>query len=72
MAAAGEGQVPGLEELLKLKHDIKNQLSNIQLALEGIRYEVEDQDSDMSLYIDSMLKSAQKIDRLLDIIPHEN
>lgn len=71
MATEGKGQVPDLEALLKLKHDIKNQLSNIQLALEGIRYEMEDQEGDMFLYMDSMMKSAQKIDRLLDVIPHE-
>ncbi|RYD90042.1 MAG: hypothetical protein EOP54_24600 [Sphingobacteriales bacterium] len=71
MATEGEGQVPDLEALLKLKHDIKNQLSNIHLALEGIRYEMEDQEGDMFLYMDSMMKSAQKIDRLLDVIPHE-
>jgi nitrogen-specific signal transduction histidine kinase len=27
--------------LRMLKHDIRNQLSNIQLALEGLKYEVE-------------------------------
>ncbi|RYU89553.1 hypothetical protein EWM62_14645 [Mucilaginibacter terrigena] len=49
-----------------LKHDIKNQLSNIQLALEGLRYEVEDNNSDLNLYLDSLTQSAQKIDKLLE------
>ena len=59
---------PDAEALQTLKHDIKNQLSNIHLALEGMRYEVEDAGGDMGLYIESMLRSAQKIDQLLDII----
>ncbi|MCQ6961346.1 hypothetical protein [Mucilaginibacter aquariorum] len=49
-----------------LKHDIKNQLSNIQLALEGLKYEVDDQNSDLDLYLDSMAQSAAKIDTLLN------
>jgi signal transduction histidine kinase len=49
-----------------LKHDIKNQLSNIQLALEGLKYEVDDKNSDLGLYLDSMAQSAAKIDRLLN------
>ncbi|MET3977644.1 nitrogen-specific signal transduction histidine kinase [Mucilaginibacter sp. UYP25] len=48
-----------------LKHDIKNQLSNIYLALEGLRYEVEDKGGDLELYMDSITQSAQKIDKLL-------
>jgi hypothetical protein len=66
--AGNPGNMPDAEALLTLKHDIKNQLSNITLAIEGLRYEVEDLDGDMGLYIESMLTSAQKIDRLLDII----
>jgi len=49
-----------------LKHDIRNQLSNIQLALEGLKYEVDDEGKDLSLYFDSMAQSAKKIDKLLD------
>ncbi|RWY55833.1 hypothetical protein [Mucilaginibacter gilvus] len=66
--AATTGNTPDADALLMLKHDIKNQLSNIQLAIEGLRYEVEDLDGDTSLYIESMLAAAQKIDKLLDII----
>lgn len=67
--ASSDSNMPDAEALLALKHDIKNQLSNIHLAIEGLRYEVEDLDGDTALYVDSMLASAQKIDRLLDIIP---
>jgi nitrogen-specific signal transduction histidine kinase len=66
--AASTGNMPDADALLMLKHDIKNQLSNIQLAIEGLRYEVEDLDGDTGFYIQSMLSSAQKIDKLLDII----
>nr|WP_294940775.1 hypothetical protein [uncultured Mucilaginibacter sp.] len=66
--AGNPGNMPDEEALLTLKHDIKNQLSNITLAIEGLRYEVGDIGGDMGLYIESMLTSAQKIDRLLDII----
>jgi signal transduction histidine kinase len=54
------------KELGKLKHDIRNQLSNIQLALEGMRFEVDEQNSDIALYLDSMAQSARKIDKLLE------
>lgn len=49
-----------------LKHDIRNQLSNIQLALEGLKYEVDNQKGDLDLYFDSMAQSAKKIDKLLN------
>jgi nitrogen-specific signal transduction histidine kinase len=51
-----------------LKHDIRNQLSNIHLALEGLKYEVDDQKGDLDLYFDSMSQSAKKIDKLLDVL----
>jgi signal transduction histidine kinase len=51
-----------------LKHDIKNQLSNIQLALEGLRYEIPDTDANLKLYMDSLAESARKIDELLNNI----
>lgn len=49
-----------------LRHDIKNQLSNIQLALEGLKYEVEDKGEDLELYMDSIAQSAKKIDKLFE------
>lgn len=49
-----------------LKHDIRNQLSNIQLALEGLKYEVDNPNGDLDLYFDSMAQSAKKIDKLLE------
>ncbi|MFD0766737.1 histidine kinase dimerization/phospho-acceptor domain-containing protein [Mucilaginibacter lutimaris] len=62
----GEKNMPLSQEAVDmLRHDIKNQLSNIYLALEGLRYEVEDQNGDLDLYMDSITQSAQKIDKLL-------
>jgi signal transduction histidine kinase len=52
----------------ELKHDIKNQLNNIQLALEGLRYEISDTDPNLKLYMDSLSESARKIDELLNNI----
>jgi len=63
--------MPDLQTMQMLKHDIKNQLSNITLAVEGLRYEVNDLDSDVGLYLESVLSSAQKIDQLLNIISAE-
>lgn len=48
-----------------LKHDIKNQLSNIYLALAQLRYELPDISEDCTFYIDLIHKSASKIDTLL-------
>ena len=65
--AVDEGNIPKSDtELRMLKHDVKNQLSGIQMALEGLRYEVDDMDGDFQLYIDSIAEAAHKIDKLLN------
>jgi hypothetical protein len=51
-----------------LKHDIKNQLSNIQLAVAGLKYETAYMEADSKLYIDSIADAAVKIDQLLNSI----
>ena len=38
-------------ELAVLKHDVRNQLSNIQLALEELRYEIVDPSADTIVYL---------------------
>lgn len=53
------------EDAEKVKHDIRNQLSNIQLALEALRYEIDGTNDDIKLYLDSLSQSATKIDKLL-------
>lgn len=54
------------ETLRALKHDIKNQLSNIYLAIEQLRYEIPDADTDCQFYIDLIATSATTINSLLD------
>jgi nitrogen-specific signal transduction histidine kinase len=66
MAGDGEKLPLSSKAFDMLKHDIRNQLSNIQLALEGLKYEVNDQDKDLGLYFDSMAQSAKEIDKLLN------
>jgi nitrogen-specific signal transduction histidine kinase len=53
------------DSLRMLKHDINNQLSNISLALEQLRYEIPDASEDCTFYLDSILMSSVKINTLL-------
>jgi hypothetical protein len=53
------------ETVRALKHDINNQLSNIMLALEQLKYEVPDPTEDCIFYINSISLSAAKIASLL-------
>jgi len=48
-----------------LRHDINNQLSNILLALEQLRYELPDATEDCLFYLDSISISSKKINALL-------
>ncbi len=52
-------------ELAILRHDINNQLSNILLALEQLRYEMPDATADCIFYLDSISTSTEKISALL-------
>ena len=54
-----------INSLRNLKHDISNQLSNIYLALEQLRYEIPDASEDCTFYLDSISMSSAKIDKLL-------
>lgn len=48
-----------------LQHDIKNQLSNIHLALENLRYEIANPTDDANFFMDTIFVSAAKINDLL-------
>ncbi|MDP9076647.1 MAG: hypothetical protein M3O71_04425 [Bacteroidota bacterium] len=48
-----------------LKHDVKNQLSNILLAIEQLRYEIPEPSADCIFYLDSISLSSARIDNLL-------
>ncbi|RKR81399.1 hypothetical protein BDD43_1545 [Mucilaginibacter gracilis] len=48
------------------KHDIKNQLSNITLALGQLRFEIPPDNAETQFYLDTILGSCKNIDSLLD------
>ena len=48
-----------------LRHDIKNQLSNITLIIGELKYELKDASPDCIMYLDMISQSALKIDELL-------
>ena len=54
------------ETLRVLRHDINNQLSNILLALEQLRYEIPDPSEDCIFYLNSISVSSAKINSLLN------
>lgn len=56
---------PEAEALRTLKHDIRNQLSNINLALEQMRYEMPEDSGDCPFYLDMIKASCTKITDLL-------
>jgi nitrogen-specific signal transduction histidine kinase len=49
-----------------LRHDIRNQLSNIILAAEQLRFEVPDPTDDCKFYLDAISKSCKNINAILD------
>ena len=55
----------GDDTLRTLKHDINNQLSNILLALEQLRYEIPEATEDCTFYLESISLSTKKISALL-------
>ena len=55
-------------EVRRLKHDIKNQLSNIILALSQLQFELPDASTDQQYYLDTINDSCKKINQLLNEI----
>jgi len=53
-------------QLRMLKHDIKNQLSGIIISAEQLRYELSEPSSDCLFYLDTINKSCEIIDSLLN------
>ena len=53
-------------ELRMLKHDIKNQLSNIILAIDQLRYELPEPSADCIFYMDTIAASCNNINTLLN------
>jgi len=54
------------EAVNKLRHDIKNQLSNIHLALDTMKYEVTAPSEDFLYCLESIAASATKINELIN------
>lgn len=54
------------EALRTLRHDIRNQLSNIIMSVEQLRYELPDMSDDCAFYMNTVSDSCSRINRLLD------
>jgi nitrogen fixation/metabolism regulation signal transduction histidine kinase len=55
------------DKLRRLRHDIRNQLSNINLSVEQLRYEIpDDAGSDSEFYITTIAISCAKINDMLN------
>ena len=52
----------------RVKHDIRNQLSNISLAVEQLKYELTDPTGDANFYISTITAGCTRINELLDNI----
>jgi hypothetical protein len=55
----------GEDAMIRLRHDINNQLSNINLALETLRYEIPEPTEDSNFCIGAIYTSVEKIKELL-------
>jgi signal transduction histidine kinase len=53
------------DEINNLRHDVRNQLSSIQMAIEQLRYEVPDNSGDIAFYLDTIASSCTIINTLL-------
>jgi light-regulated signal transduction histidine kinase (bacteriophytochrome) len=54
------------DNIKALKHDMRNQLSNIQLAIEQLRFEIQDTaNADCKFYMDTIASSCEKMTSLL-------
>ncbi|OKS89048.1 hypothetical protein [Mucilaginibacter polytrichastri] len=62
MADEREKKDPGVGSL---KHDIRNQLSNITLCVEQLKFELPEQNEDITFYIETIAAGCKKINELL-------
>jgi nitrogen fixation/metabolism regulation signal transduction histidine kinase len=57
----------GEDNIRRVRHDIRNQLSNINLSLEQLKYEIpDDAGSDSAFYLTTIAESCAKINLLLN------
>jgi nitrogen-specific signal transduction histidine kinase len=60
-------EMPDEDKIRNLRHDIRNQLSNINLAVEQLKYEIpDDAGSDSEFYINTIADSCARINVLLN------
>ena len=60
-------EMPEEDKIRRLRHDIRNQLSNINLAVEQLKYEIpDDAGSDSEFYITTIAISCEKINVMLN------
>jgi len=64
----GENDGKSSEDIIRrVRHDIRNQLSNVNLSLEQLRYEIPDDiTTDSAFYINTIAMACAKINLLLD------
>jgi len=60
----GKAEEPN-DDLNLLKHDIRNQLSNINLAIDQLRYEIPDPSADSLFFLETIANSCEIINVLL-------
>ncbi len=53
------------EQLRRVKHDVKNQLSNMVLCLEQLRYEIENPHPDWKYYMDAISNGCLVINNII-------
>ena len=67
MDGAAKDDTFGEDNVRRIRHDIRNQLSNINLSLEQLKYEIPDDiGSDSEFYISTIQTSCEKINLLLN------
>lgn len=62
---APEDKPVDADTLRTIKHDIKNQLSNINFLLEQLKHEMQNAPADQLDYLDMVVLSITKIDAIL-------
>ena len=60
-----DDKVVNNEAMRKLRHDIKNQLSNINLVIGELKFELKAASADCHMYLDILEKSVESIDEML-------
>jgi len=67
MEEPAKGNEPGENKTRRIRHDIRNQLSNINLSVEQLKYEIpDDTTSDVAFYINTIAMSCARINLMLD------